>query len=374
MATPNGEAAIACALETGNALLKFVSANDVNKTGAHQYGFYLPKEPGVWEMFTYHPPIKGNTSKEIVSIQWQIDEYVTESAITWYGSGTRSEYRLTRFGRGFPYITHDSVGDLLVLVPLGQRRFRAFLLDREEDVEELVAALGIQIGKSWGVFQDGNARVVSEEECVERAFGEFVQALTSFPKGVLFSQTARDVVARCVRDFAAVGPDVALVRWMHSEYHLFRMAERLLCANDVRRLFRDIEEFLATASSIMQRRKSRAGQSLENHVEALLTINHIPHQMRSKKIEGVPDVVIPGLAEYEDSSFPLNKLFVLGIKTTCKDRWRQVLNEGRRVERKHFLTLQQGISVNQLREMNQAKVSLVVPAEFTRTILRIPQR
>lgn len=49
--------------------------------------------------------------------------------------------------------------------------------------------------------------------------------------------------------------------------------------------------------------------------------------------------------------FPANKLVFLGAKTTCKDRWRQVLNEADRIETKYLFTLQQGISKNQLREM-----------------------
>lgn len=54
------------------------------------------------------------------------------------------------------------------------------------------------------------------------------------------------------------------------------------------------------------------------------------------------------------------------MKTTCKDRWRQVLNEGQRVPRKHLITLQRGISRNQLSEMVDAKVTLVVPSSLHR--------
>jgi hypothetical protein len=53
---------------------------------------------------------------------------------------------------------------------------------------------------------------------------------------------------------------------------------------------------------------------------------------------------------------------MLAAKTTCKDRWRQVINEAGRIETKHLLTLQEGISENQFREMTEAKVRLVVPA------------
>jgi hypothetical protein len=83
--------------------------------------------------------------------------------------------------------------------------------------------------------------------------------------------------------------------------------------------------------------------------------------MRPASVEGCPDVVMPGSKEYHDPSYPAERLAVLGIKTTCKDRWRQVLQEARRVQHKHILTLQPGISASQLREMDLAKVTLVVP-------------
>jgi hypothetical protein len=52
---------------------------------------------------------------------------------------------------------------------------------------------------------------------------------------------------------------------------------------------------------------------------------------------------------------------MLAVKTTCRDRWRQILNEADRIPRKHLLTLQEGISEGQFREMTAAGVQLVVP-------------
>jgi hypothetical protein len=83
--------------------------------------------------------------------------------------------------------------------------------------------------------------------------------------------------------------------------------------------------------------------------------------------DGKPDIVIPNEQAYFDTSFPLEKLFIVGLKTTCKDRWRQVLNEGRRVKAKHILTMQPGITSAQLEEMHTAGVSLVVPQSLHRS-------
>ena len=57
----------------------------------------------------------------------------------------------------------------------------------------------------------------------------------------------------------------------------------------------------------------------------------------------------------------ISKLFVVGVKRTCKDRWRQVLREAPRVDRKHLLTIQNGISATQMEEIKQAGVELIVP-------------
>jgi len=51
---------------------------------------------------------------------------------------------------------------------------------------------------------------------------------------------------------------------MKAEYRLFKLVERQLCLDEVRRLFKDIDDFLSTAARIMNRRKTRAGRSMEN--------------------------------------------------------------------------------------------------------------
>ena len=63
-------------------------------------------------------------------------------------------------------------------------------------------------------------------------------------------------------------------------------------------------------------------------------------------------------------TFPAKDLVFLGAKTTCKDRWRQILNEADRIGDKYLFTLQQGISKNQLSEMKSEHVTLVVPEAY----------
>ena len=64
---------------------------------------------------------------------------------------------------------------------------------------------------------------------------------------------------------------------------------------------------------------------------------------------------------------------MLGAKSTLKDRWRQVLSEAERIEAKHLLTLEPGISENQTTEMQAKKLQLVVPRSLHATF-RPPQQ
>ena len=355
------ERAIQKAIEHGNALLKFISPNDVGLTGGHQSGFYQPKQ--IYPIFTPYPPLKNTLEKFDISIEW-MDDFLTESVITWYGTGSRSEYRLTRFGRGFPYLAHDMVGNLLVLIKETDRKFSAYVLDLDDDIEEIQATLGIEVLESWAFYIQGQDDLESEDECVSRHFRKFAEDLSEFPPGSVFSAATWKALHDCVSDFGKFSLDRALMKSMESEYLLFRLVERLLCQNEIIRVYRDVDDFLQTASSIMNRRKSRAGRSLVNHVEQMLIEAKIPHEIRPKNIDGKPDIVIPNEAAYFDLDFPDERLIIVGVKTTCKDRWRQVLNEGKRVKQKHILTTQKGISPNQLHEMHESGVTLVVPSDL----------
>ena len=71
-----------------------------------------------------------------------------------------------------------------------------------------------------------------------------------------------------------------------------------------------------------------------------------------------PDFMFPSEEAYHDMTFAVEKLCTLAAKTTCKDRWRQILNEADRLrdENKYLCTMQQGISAAQMDEMQPKKV------------------
>jgi hypothetical protein len=362
MSSPFAEKAVEEAQRAGKAILKFISANDCGLTGSHQAGFYLPK--AVWELYAPFPPEKGKLEKSKVKITWQGGEWTTDSVVTWYGQKTRFEYRLTSFGKGFPYLVDDSVGDLLVLIPQDLHNFVAYVIDLPEDIEDIQAALGVEAIGTWAVYDSAKEPApVSAEDCIDEQFRLFAQNIEDFPSGNLFSQKTREAMLFCVSDFSKKTSDDRLMDLMKAEYRLFRLVERQICLPEVRRLFKDIDDFLKTAATLMNRRKSRAGRSMENHVEYLLNEAEIPFDVRPQ-IQGEPDIVIPGRDAYENPGFPAEKLFAVGVKTTCKDRWRQLMQEAPRVEWKHLITIQEGVSAKQMKQMHDQKITLIVPQKL----------
>lgn len=168
-------------------------------------------------------------------------------------------------------------------------------------------------------------------------------------------------------------PDVTLIRWIEKEETLFKRLERVLVQDKLNKSFyegdnTDVDLFLKFSLSVHNRRKSRAGHSLENHIEEIFNRNNIKNS-RGKITENKsrPDFVFPHIESYQEHGFPPNLLTMLGVKSTCKDRWRQVLSEAKRIENKHLFTLEPGISENQTSEMQANRLQLVLPEPLHQT-------
>ena len=201
------------------------------------------------------------------------------------------------------------------------------------------------------------------DELIER-FG------LAFPTTRIFSEFAR---ASLPQISAADDPDGALIEWMDREEQLFRRLERRIVADRIGNGFHvpngvDVDGFLSFSLSVQNRRKSRVGLALENHLEAVFAAQGIRYRRGAEtENRNKPDFLFPGPDEYQDQSFPDGRLTMLGAKSTLKDRWRQVLSEARRIEDKHIQTLEPGISENQTSEMQAKRLQLVIPRRLHNT-------
>lgn len=352
---------IQTAINYGAALLKFVSPNDCGLTGSHQRGFYLPKN--AWEIFSSIPPVSGQNHEQDIRIEWQ-DARITHSKIKWYGKAKR-EFRLTAFGRerDFPFLREDKVGSLLVFIPGKSGEARCFMLEAESDMQEVQIALGVDAAVArWGIF-DTSASTPSAEaqpKCVEAALDEYVAQAEFFPSTAEVSMAAISALRGCSpRQIISV--DKQLENAIKTEYRLFQLLESKFVVDSIRDGFPDMQSFITVAQSVLQRRKSRAGRSLEFHVEEILRQHGIPFQAQASLDGTKPDLVIPHAeAYYQPASFN-HEVIILALKTTCKDRWRQILQEAPRIKQKYLLTLQPGITAKQTEQMISENVQLIVP-------------
>jgi len=189
---------------------------------------------------------------------------------------------------------------------------------------------------------------------------------TTFPKTAEFSDLARLTLPE-VR--AEDDPDAALIAWLDHEEALFRRLERKVVSTRIEAGFvddsgTDVDGFISFSLSVQNRRKSRMGHSLEHHLAAVLRaheIRHVRGAMTEHKHK--PDFLFPDLETYQAAPVEGDaRLTMLGAKSTCKDRWRQVLAEAEKISRKHLLTLEPGISVPQTDQMEASSLQLVVPA------------
>lgn len=218
-------------------------------------------------------------------------------------------------------------------------------------VEDLLGLLGIEVDLTDDALLRRMPRVFLTNE--------------RWPTGAAMARLAQSLLP----DIDAVRePDAALMRWVEMETRLFFTLEKYKVAEQVGAGFKkpngdvDFESFLGLSKSVLQRRRSRAGGSLELHIEEVLRKNQIKFS-RQAFTEGKkrPDFLFPSREAYADSAFPDLYLTMLGAKTTLKDRWRQVLNEANRIPHKHLLTLQPGISEDQTDEMKAERLHLVIP-------------
>lgn len=104
------------------------------------------------------------------------------------------------------------------------------------------------------------------------------------------------------------------------------------------------------------------GLSLEHHLSAVFDTFGLQY-CRSAQTENrtKPDFLFSGAEQYWDDKFPNEKLVMMGSKSTCKDRWRQVLSEASKIKNKHLFTLQPSITENQTDEMKANNLQLILP-------------
>lgn len=311
---------------------------------------------------------------------------VEEGFLTWYDARQRAriERSVMRYEYRLYFPTNQvsqcaTEGDLLLIAKRPDNTLLAIVAEKETTISKQIMWLfgfsdlthpGFSIREELETEQDrvefasrfildsiGIAVEENEETYLDTMLTKFDGR---FPTTREFSAYARSTLKNIN---AQDGPDDVLMAWMEREEILFRTLERHLIADRLAKGFNDdVDNFISFSLSVQNRRKSRVGLALENHLELLFKECGIRYSRTAiTENKSKPDFIFPGQVEYHNPEFnPLN-LIMLGVKSTCKDRWRQVLAEADRIKRKHLLTLEAAISTNQTDEMQAKDLQLVLP-------------
>ncbi|MDH5763628.1 MAG: type II restriction endonuclease [Nitrospinota bacterium] len=361
--------------------VKRLSGNDTLANGSHQAGPYIPKE----FLFRIFPSLDRKEIKNPeVRLNLKIDSHSDKRQIriVWYNNkfhdnpkGGRNESRLTNLGGiSSALLDPDNTGALaifaFVLDKQGRGQACHVWVCRSELEEDLVENLvgSVEPGKwlVWSVDEAGHPDLFPLKE--KSRLSCWLDPDEMPPEWLIRFPTGAEIVAKTLklRPAQEMNPDKRLMKRRACEFEIFRSVEEAVELPWIEKGFGTIDEFVARAQTVLQRRKSRSGRSLELHAKEIFIeeemreghdFDHQPESELGKK----PDFLFPSELAYKNRDFPDTNLRMLAVKTTCKDRWRQILNEADRIQTKHLLTLQEGVSEGQFQEMSKEKVKLVVP-------------
>jgi len=351
--------AIQSVTQSKGAFCRFLSANDTHATGGHQYGFLLPI--AAYPIIFNQDKVKGENKDKTVKIRWQND-LETESRLTYYGKA-KNELRITRFGNDFPFFAEEHVGDLLIIAKHTDDDYEGYVLSTEDDIDTFMLHFNLSADRPNQIIDVTNK--TCESNTLQTAIDEAINDLFDFPQTAEMGKMAQELFNKLHKindEKVCESPDKILLNWYDTELSLFRSLEEKVYNPIYTKPFPDCQSLIEFSNKILNRRKSRAGKSLEHHLSAIFTAQKLIFEEQvvtenNKK----PDFLFPNGVCYHNFEFPAEDLTILGAKTTCKDRWRQVINEADRVDERYLFTLQQGISKNQLKEMADENVKLVVP-------------
>lgn len=360
--------------------VKRLAANDTLASGAHQAGPYIPKE----FLFDMFPSLNREEAKNPdVRFDLRVDSHsdAREVRAIWYNNklrgGTRNETRLTNFGGGkSALLDSESTGALAVFSFHRQPGQDAsichvWVCDSEVEADLVEDRIGfVEPGKwrIWSVDEHDKEMLSHAKKSRASCWLEVREIpkswLTRFPTGAEIIQKTLEL-----RNDRAMPVDTRLLRRRECEFEIYCSLEQEIELPHIQKGFETVDDFIARAQTILQRRKSRSGKSLELHTREIFieegfeeghNFDHQPESDPGKR----PDFLFPSQESYKNPKFPVVNLRMLATKTTCKERWRQILNEADRIENKHLLTLQEGVSETQFKEMNDAKIRLVVPTSI----------
>jgi hypothetical protein len=381
---------------------KRLTPAEAGTSTSHQHEFNGTAELKI--IFGEHDGKTRFNAKFIYLTDQDGDPVFDEGYLTWYdvrekGRKKRGimrwEYRMY-FPDNSP-MQCANAGDYLVIAKLADDTILAIIIEKDTTMENQIKWLfgisdethpGFSIRAELESEQDritfaakyilGQIGIELEDEEPDYLEEMLKRFGDNFPTTKVFSEYAQSTLP----DISPIDqPDDTLYLWMEREDILYRTFETHFLQNRIKLLSEqsnvndcqnNIVKFI---QSKLQSRRSRVGLAMENHLETIFKKNLITHTRHGTTEEKyTPDFIFPSIDKYHNNNFPEHRLTMLASKHYCKDRWRQILSEAKRISAKHLITFEPKISENQINQMKSELVQLVIPKALHSTYQPFQQK
>lgn len=225
----------------------------------------------------------------------------------YYGQGSRNEYRITRFGKNFEFINDDHIGDLIILAKLDESDYLGYVLSTEEDIEGFMMTFGLAPGATNQLIDATGGLEPSSK--LTALFQQIAENTMTFPTTTEMAKLVRECHTQAFRitdDYLLSHSDEILTSWVDAEYKLFEILEDKFFLDKVNAGFPNVKAFTQLANEIINRRKSRAGKSLEKHLASIFEMNHLVFEEQAVTEDNKkPDFIFQTGNVIMTSDFPL---------------------------------------------------------------------
>lgn len=377
-------------------LIKKLSRNDCSWADGHghQFGCYIPRDlmgasffPSLVNVNSAKPHIFESQVKTI----WPNSGEIRESRLVHY-SNKGNEVHFTGVPRDeFACLTPASllVGGVLTK-QIGDVSHWFMIVDASTETAELLESIfNLDATFHFGLFDptliSNFAKTVTElliEEIEEHirngTLPHFIASVARLPEPSYFAVAAQQQYMlqhglENLDPYLLANPGDAIMSISRDiEFKLYKQAElrhraaeviRIVTAggtNIVSAIIRGFPELDATFLSASQHRKSRGGRSFEFHVARLLSDGNIEFEEQAITGGRRPDFVLPSLQVLNSKKRSISGAMVLSVKTTLRERWKQVALERFACE-VYLGTVDDRVSSAAILDMATHGICLVVP-------------
>lgn len=354
----------------------------------------------------FFPQLKADPEKPYnlaseVRVFWPTTGKIYTSRFIWYSNKSESEHHFTTNPRD-EFRNLSPASYLLIFQPiLSQDPYIALTIDAADDdlIDYITKIFDIDIDFQFNIFEASKLDLQPAMTALQELISKLIEKLEEGPE--IFDKFVASINRRSPISIAMAALDQWKLQTGNQSLHpynlsnpgdvlyeLSRIREFNLYKEDeaktygaqlvrallgegrlisreaiITSLINRFEVFYNICRSAKQARASRAGGSFETHMLSLLTAGGIPHSSQYVFDGSKPDFILPSGDVYLSAEKRSDLCIILTLKTTLRERWRQVISESTGCP--IFLaTLDESIPSSTLGKLQEKGITLIVPEKF----------